>query len=69
MSNLNNNFYKILFAQAKELLLGESNFIAKCANLSALLYSSIPDVNWVGFYFLDENKNDGGLGELCLGPF
>ena len=65
MSDLNNNFYKVLFSQAKELLCDESNFIAKCANLSALLYSSLSDVNWVGFYLVDDNNSD----ELCLGPF
>ena len=65
MSDLNNNFYKVLFSQAKELLYDESNFIAKCANLSALLYSSLSDVNWVGFYLVEGNN----LGELCLGPF
>lgn len=51
-----------LIAQARALVDGESNAIANAANLSALLYHSLPDVNWVGFYFLD---GDG----LVVGPF
>ena len=36
--------------------------IANAANLSALLFHSLPDLNWAGFYFLKD-------GELVLGPF
>lgn len=44
------------------LIAGESDWIANLANASALLYQSLPDLNWAGFYLL---KND----ELVVGPF
>ncbi len=51
-----------LIAQARSLVDGESNAIANAANLSSLLYYSLSDVNWVGFYFVE---GDG----LVVGPF
>jgi L-methionine (R)-S-oxide reductase len=54
--------YEELAAQARGLLHGERNRIANAANFSALLYNSLPDVNWLGFYFLED-------GELVVGPF
>ena len=48
--------------QAGALLDGEKDLIANLANLSALMYMRLPDVNWAGFYLL---KDD----ELVLGPF
>lgn len=55
-------FYQLLAQQAQGLLCGEKNLIANCANLSALLYHSLDQVNWVGFYLLQKD-------ELVLGPF
>ncbi len=46
------------------LLAGESNLIAGAANMSSLLYWSLPEVNWVGFYLLD-----AASGDLLVGPF
>jgi len=54
--------YSNLRAQLRSLLAEERDLIANAANLSALLYHLIPDLNWAGFYFY---KND----ELVLGPF
>ena len=54
--------YQELEPQAQALLQGETDLIANAANLAALLYHSLPDLNWAGFYFL---KGD----ELVLGPF
>ena len=54
--------YANLQSQLQNLLEGETDFIANAANFSSLLYHSLPDVNWVGFYLL---KGD----ELVLGPF
>jgi L-methionine (R)-S-oxide reductase len=51
-----------LQSQLLALLEGERDFIANAANFSSLLYHSLPDVNWVGFYLL---RGD----ELVLGPF
>jgi len=55
-------FYSHLVEQAQHLLAGEPDRIANAANFSALLYHSLPDVNWVGFYFFDGR-------ELVVGPF
>lgn len=54
--------YAELVAQARALLSGESDRIANAANLSALVYHALPDLNWVGFYFFDGR-------ELVVGPF
>ena len=51
-----------LAAQARALLEGERDFTANAANLSALIYHSLPDLNWAGFYWMKD-------GELVLGPF
>ena len=51
-----------LVEQAKGLLSGQRDRIANAANLSALLFMELVDVNWAGFYFL---RGD----ELILGPF
>ncbi|MGA7966589.1 MAG: GAF domain-containing protein [Gammaproteobacteria bacterium] len=55
-------FYKTLEAQMMALLEGESDAVANAANLSALLFNSLPDLNWVGFYFLRGDT-------LVVGPF
>lgn len=49
-------------AQLRGLLAGETDLIANTANMSAFLNGILPDINWVGFYFLRD-------GELVLGPF
>jgi L-methionine (R)-S-oxide reductase len=54
--------YRELCLQARGLFEGERDPIANAANLSALLYGGLEDVNWVGFYFLKG-------GDLVLGPF
>jgi L-methionine (R)-S-oxide reductase len=54
--------YRQLHEQMSALFAGEPNGLANAANMSALLYEALPDVNWVGFYFLQER-------ELVLGPF
>jgi GAF domain-containing protein len=41
---------------------GETSGMANCANMSAVLFQSLPRLNWAGFYFLRG-------GELVLGPF
>ena len=56
------DLYESLRSQLRSLLEGEHDFIANAANCAALLYHSLPDVNWVGFYLYKEE-------ELVLGPF
>jgi L-methionine (R)-S-oxide reductase len=55
--------YRQLAQQLEALLAGERDAIANAANTTALLYHTMPDLNWAGFYFLQ------GEGELVLGPF
>ena len=41
--------YAQLAAQAEALLAGEHDRVANAANLSALVYHALPQLNWVGF--------------------
>ena len=54
--------YTRLEQQASALLADETDRIANAANLAALLFSELPDLNWAGFYFFDGT-------ELVVGPF
>lgn len=54
--------YRQLAEQARGLLHGERDRVANAANLSALVYHALPELNWVGFYFFDGT-------ELVVGPF
>jgi GAF domain-containing protein len=54
--------YSNLSVQLRALLEGERDAIANMANMASLLFYSLPDLNWVGFYLLKNN-------ELVLGPF
>ncbi len=54
--------YAQLADQVRGLLHGERDRTANAANLSALVYHSLPELNWVGFYFWDGR-------ELVVGPF
>ncbi|HVE00593.1 MAG TPA: GAF domain-containing protein [Sphingomicrobium sp.] len=54
--------YRDLASALQGLVTGETDPIANMANASALIFETLPDVNWVGFY-----RNVGD--ELVLGPF
>lgn len=54
--------YTQLLQQAQALMAGERDRIANAANLSALVYSALPGLNWAGFYLFDGK-------ELVVGPF
>jgi GAF domain-containing protein len=54
--------YDDLLRQARGLLAGERDLIANAANFGALIYHSLPQLNWAGFYLYDGN-------ELVVGPF
>ncbi|WP_372171316.1 GAF domain-containing protein [Xanthomonas axonopodis] len=54
--------YAQLTAQAQALVHGEPDRIANAANLAALIFHSLPSLNWAGFYFYDGR-------ELVVGPF
>ncbi len=54
--------YQLLVKQAQALLSSETDYIANAANLSALIFNQLSELNWAGFYFV---RNE----ELVLGPF
>ena len=54
--------YDELTLELRSLLAGERDYIANAANFASLLFYSLPDVNWAGFYFYKDR-------ELVLGPF
>ncbi len=54
--------YRELAAAAEALTAGEPDGVANMANLAALVWQLVPDLNWAGFYRLLED-------ELVLGPF
>jgi GAF domain-containing protein len=54
--------YSELHVQARALLKGERDALANAANLASLVFHTLPDLNWAGFYW---RRGD----ELVLGPF
>jgi GAF domain-containing protein len=62
MTQAKTELYRDLLLQAQGLLTGIDDPIANAANIAALLWYGLPDLNWAGFYFAKD-------GELVLGPF
>jgi L-methionine (R)-S-oxide reductase len=62
MSASKPDLYRELAGQLAALLAGEADRIANAANMAALIYHGLPDLNWAGFYFRRG-------AELVLGPF
>lgn len=56
-------FYRQLAQSLAGLLASERDLIANAANTAALIFSSLPAINWAGFYFLMDPET------LVLGPF
>jgi GAF domain-containing protein len=54
--------YRDLASALQALVAGETDAVANMANAAALIWETLPDLNWAGFY-----RNVGG--ELVLGPF
>ncbi len=54
--------YQLLSQQVRAIVEGEEDALANLSNVASLLYHSLDQVNWVGFYIAREN-------ELVLGPF
>jgi GAF domain-containing protein len=54
--------YADLASQLEGLMAGETDLIANTANMAAVIYHGLPDLNWAGFYLMRD-------GELVLGPF
>jgi GAF domain-containing protein len=57
-----NNFYRTLSEQISAIIDGEKDIIANMANISALLFNSLDNVSWAGFYRIIDQG-------LVLGPF
>ncbi|HRI30613.1 MAG TPA: GAF domain-containing protein, partial [Candidatus Kapabacteria bacterium] len=51
-----------ILQSVRSLCEGNNHYISNAANISALLFEYIPNINWIGFYFLHNNI-------LHLGPF
>ncbi len=62
MTTINPTNYTLLKKQAASLIEDEHHMIAILSNMSALLNDNLNQINWVGFYLLEQN-------ELILGPF
>jgi L-methionine (R)-S-oxide reductase len=54
--------YDELVDQLSAMIAGESDLVANTANMAALIYHGLPELNWAGLYFARD-------GELVLGPF
>lgn len=59
--------YRQLHDAAEALTQGESDAIANMANVAALVWEFLPDLNWAGFYRMGADAS--GKDELVLGPF
>ncbi len=59
--------YADILSAAAALTDGEHDGIANMANVAALLWQYLPDLNWAGFYRMGQNAN--GAADLVLGPF
>ncbi|UXH80854.1 GAF domain-containing protein [Roseateles amylovorans] len=57
--------YDTLIAQTQALLQGERDRLANLAQFAALIYHSVPQLNWSGFYLVNPKNGQ----ELVLGPF
>ncbi|MCM3072299.1 GAF domain-containing protein [Staphylococcus equorum] len=62
MTEVKETNYDLLQKQVASLIEDESSLIAILSNVSALLNDSLDQINWVGFYLIENN-------ELILGPF
>jgi L-methionine (R)-S-oxide reductase len=62
MTTTKSELYRELAARLAALLAGEADRVANAANMAALIYHGLSDLNWAGFYFRQDS-------ELVLGPF
>ena len=58
--------YRPLAEAARSLTAGEPDAVANMANVAALIWEFVPELNWAGFYRVTEDR---GVKELVLGPF
>jgi L-methionine (R)-S-oxide reductase len=60
--------YDLLVRQVTSILEGERDLTANASQFSALVYDTISDLNWAGFYFTVPSKKGEG-NDLLVGPF
>lgn len=60
--------YRELLGAADALTADEPDAVANMANVAALLWEFLPDLNWAGFYRIAPAKRENA-SELVLGPF
>lgn len=56
--------YILLNEQVKNILSVDDGLLSSACNVTALLWHALEDINWLGFYYVDETSNC-----LRLGPF
>ena len=61
-ATIKNEQWADILSAADAVTLGESDTVANMANVAAILFHGLPDLNWAGFYRM-------AGGELVLGPF
>lgn len=61
--------YALLAKQAASILEDERDLTANAAQFSALIYDTVAELNWAGFYFTRPAKVANGTKELLVGPF
>ncbi|MET0519365.1 MAG: GAF domain-containing protein [Burkholderiaceae bacterium] len=57
--------YALLLQQTEAILHGERDWLANLAQFAALVFNSVPALNWAGFYMVNASNDR----ELVLGPF
>jgi GAF domain-containing protein len=61
--------YALLARQAASVLEGERDLMSNAAQFCALVFESVAELNWVGFYVLRPSRRDPAVQELLVGPF
>lgn len=61
--------YELLVQQIEALAQADNHWLPVLSNASACLFEAMDNINWAGFYVVDESTRDQKTPELRLGPF
>lgn len=61
--------YELLVRQIEALAQADNHWLPVLSNASACLFEAMDNINWAGFYLVDESTRDQKTPELRLGPF
>ena len=61
--------YELLVRQIEALAQADNHWLPVLSNASACLFEAMDNINWAGFYLVDESTRDKKTPELRLGPF